>query len=590
MKRWMSADALNEKIGRYVNELQSHLFKKDNLNKRALICRKAIVNNEEAMKKNRSECQGFDFDLICIGVGSGGLACAKEAVSLGAKVACLDFVRPTPFGTRWGVGGTCVNVGCIPKKHMHQAALLGNAIEDASHFGWSVPSDYALNWKKLVTEIQNNVKSTNWLIKVEMRTKGITYFNGIGSFIDQNTLKVKMVNGSEQQITGKFILIAIGNRPVYPKIPGALEYGITSDDLFSLSKPPGKTLCVGAGYVSMECAGFLNELGFNVTVMARAEILSSFDQEMATILKDHMASRGVTFLQYRLPKSVEQADNKQLLVKFRNLKNEGFEEQGVFDTVIWAMGRRALLDDINFSAINLTIEDHEIVVNDFEQTSVPNIFAVGDVVKGKPKLTPVAVLAGRLVARRLFAGADDRMNYENIPTTLFTPLEYSFVGITEGEALRRFEENGVDVHHGYYNPIDFILTGRPTSYCYIKVITRREEPRRILGIHFIGPNAGEIVQGFAVAINCGLTMDALFSTVGVNITNAAEITKVFITKRSGLDPSKPLYGPIYLDDHIAYGEFSEEVLFIPSQPLTDNSSIYIADDTGKHFMCVRIRK
>uniref|UniRef100_A0A1A9ZSF4 Thioredoxin-disulfide reductase n=1 Tax=Glossina pallidipes TaxID=7398 RepID=A0A1A9ZSF4_GLOPL len=493
------------------------------------------------MTKNRSDLQSYDFDLICIGVGSGGLACAKEAVNLGAKVACLDFVRPTPAGTRWGIGGTCINVGCIPKKHMHQAALLGNAIEDAPHFGWNVPKNYAINWKNLVTEIQNNIKATNWLVKVEMRAKNMTYFNGIGSFIDQNTIRVRRANGTEQQITGKYILIAIGNRPVYPKIPGALEYGITSDDLFSLSKPPGKTLCVGAGYVSMECAGFLNEFGFNVTVMARAEILSTFDHEMATIVKEYMASRGVTFLQYRLPKSVELTENKQLLVKFRNLKNENIEEQGIFDTVVWAMGRRALLDDINFSAVNITIDDHEIVVNNFEQTSVPNIFAVGDVVKGRPKLTPVAIKAGRSVARRLFGGENCCVNYNNIPTTLFTPLEYSFVGITEEEALRRFDENEMDVHHGYYNPIEFILSQRPTAYCYIKVITKRDESSRILGIHFIGPNAGEILQGFAVAINCGLTLDTLFSTVGVHITNAEEVTKVFITKRSGLDPSKPLY-------------------------------------------------
>lgn len=201
----------------------------------------------------------YDYDLVVIGGGSGGLACAKEAVQFGAKVAVLDFVEPSPQGSKWGLGGTCVNVGCIPKKLMHQAALLGEAIHDAKAYGWAIPEPENVKsvWADLVQAVQNHVKSVNWVTRVDLRDKKVEYINGHGYFKDPHTVMAVMKNKSEKELKAKFVVVATGGRPRYPNIPGAVEHGITSDDIFSLEKEPGKTLVVGAGYIGLECAGFL---------------------------------------------------------------------------------------------------------------------------------------------------------------------------------------------------------------------------------------------------------------------------------------------------------------------------------------------
>lgn len=183
-----------------------------------------------------------------IGGGSGGLACAKEAVVQGAKVAVLDYVTPTPLGAKWGLGGTCVNVGCIPKKLMHQAALLGEAVHDASAYGWTVDKETVkIDWEKLRENVQNHIKSVNWVTRVDLRDKKVEYINGLGYFKDAHTVAAVMKNKTEKVLSAKNIVIAVGGRPRYPNIPGAKEFGITSDDIFSLEKAPGKTLVVGAG-------------------------------------------------------------------------------------------------------------------------------------------------------------------------------------------------------------------------------------------------------------------------------------------------------------------------------------------------------
>ncbi|XP_035436670.2 thioredoxin reductase 1, mitochondrial isoform X1 [Spodoptera frugiperda] len=490
-------------------------------------------------RRTLSSHGNFDYDLAVIGGGSGGLACAKEAVNLGAKVAVLDYVTPSPQGTKWGLGGTCVNVGCIPKKLMHQAALLGESIHEAVSYGWEVPAhqEIKINWGSLTESVQNHIKSVNWVTRVDLRDKKIEYINGLGEFKDSHTIIATMKNGSKKELTAKNIVIAVGGRPQYPDIPGAVEYCISSDDIFSLSHPPGKTLVVGAGYIGLECAGFLNSMGYPATVLVRSVPLRGFDQQMARMVTNEMEERGVKFEHKCVPLSVEKLESGQLKARWLNTElQEQYED--VFDTVLLATGRYALTKQLNLDAAGVTcVSSNGKITAETEQTNVPNIYAVGDVLEGRPELTPVAIHAGRLLARRMFAAAAQHMDYENIATTVFTPLEYGCVGLSEETATARYGADNLEIYHAYYKPTEFFIPQRNIKNCYLKAVALREAPQKILGLHFVGPVAGEVIQGFAAAIKCGITMEQLINTVGIHPTVAEEFTRLNITKRSGRDPN-----------------------------------------------------
>ncbi|KAH8288136.1 hypothetical protein KR054_003272 [Drosophila jambulina] len=487
-------------------------------------------------RQTRNKGGSYDFDLVVIGGGSAGLACAKEAVLNGARVACLDYVKPTPtLGTKWGVGGTCVNVGCIPKKLMHQASLLGEAVHEAAAYGWNVSDKIKPDWNKLVQSVQNHIKSVNWVTRVDLRDKKVEYINGLGSFVDTHTLVAKMKSG-ERTITAQTFVIAVGGRPRYPDIPGAVEHGITSDDLFSLEREPGKTLVVGAGYIGLECAGFLKGLGYEPTVMVRSIVLRGFDQQMAELVASSMEERGIPFLRKTVPLSVEKQDDGKLLVKYQNVET-GEVNQDLFDTVLWAIGRKGLVEDLNLPKVGVKVQKDKIPVDSLEATNVANIFAVGDIIYGKPELTPVAILAGRLLARRLYAGSEQRMDYNDVATTVFTPLEYACVGLSEEEAVKQYGADEIEVFHGYYKPTEFFIPQKSVRYCYLKAVAERHGDQRVYGLHYIGPVAGEVIQGFAAALKSGLTINTLINTVGIHPTTAEEFTRLNITKRSGADPT-----------------------------------------------------
>ncbi|KAL1490887.1 hypothetical protein ABEB36_011566 [Hypothenemus hampei] len=477
----------------------------------------------------------FDYDLVVIGGGSGGLAAAKEATLFGAKVAVLDYVTPTPLGTKWGLGGTCVNVGCIPKKLMHQAALLGEAIHDAKSYGWKVGDNVSHNWEALKDAVQDHIKSVNWVTRVELRDKKVEYINGLGSFKDAHTVQTVTKQG-ERLLKARYFLIAVGGRPRYPDIPGAIEYGITSDDIFSLDREPGKTVIIGAGYIGLECAGFLKGLGYDATVMVRSVPLRGFDQQMANTIVAEMEDKGVKFLHKCIPKSVEKLESGKLKVTWTNEAQQEFTDE--FDTILFAIGRRALTRELNLDNAGVKVAgDGEKIDTINEQSNVPHIYAVGDVLYKKPELTPVAIHAGRLLSRRLFGGGTINMDYENVATTVFTPLEYGAVGLSEETATTRYGSDNIEVYHAYYKPTEFFIPQKSITHCYLKVVALREADQKVLGMHFIGPQAGEVIQGFAAAIKCNLTVNALMNTVGIHPTIAEEFTRINVTKRSGKDPN-----------------------------------------------------
>ncbi|KAL6055650.1 Thioredoxin reductase 1, cytoplasmic [Balamuthia mandrillaris] len=502
--------------------------------------RTPVVAMSEAAPETNGQ-HSYDYDLVVIGGGSGGLAAAKEAAILGKKVAMLDFVVPSAQGTSWGLGGTCVNVGCIPKKLMHTAALLGEALHDAKEYGWEygeiTPTH---NWNKMVEAVQDHIGSINWGYRVELREKTVTYLNAYGTFLDPHTIQCTDRAKKVSQITAQHFLIATGGRPTYPDFPGAREHCITSDDIFSLDHAPGKTLVVGASYVALECAGFLKGVGFDTTVMVRSILLRGFDQQIAEQIGSYMECHGVKFIRPAVPTKVEQLESGKLRVTYRHGQEEASEE---YDTVLLAAGRTPETSKIGLDKAGVKTEPNGKIPTVNEQTNVPHIFAIGDIIHDTVsntslELTPVAIQAGQLLARRLYAQSKVTMDYRNVPTTVFTPLEYGAIGYSEEAAIAKFGEENIEVYHTYYKPLEWTVSHRDDNACYVKLVCNLADNERVIGFHVLGPNAGEVTQGFAVAIRCGATKNDFDMTVGIHPTVAEEVTTLSVTKRSGEEAQK----------------------------------------------------
>lgn len=494
---------------------------------------------QKLLKMNGSEGlpESYDYDLIIVGGGSGGLAAAKEAAKYDKKILVLDFVTPTPHGTRWGLGGTCVNVGCIPKKLMHQAALLGQAVQDSRNYGWKIEETVKHDWDKMTEAVQNYIGSLNWGYRVALRERKVTYENAYGQFVGPHRIKATNNKGKEKIYTAEKFLIATGERPRYLGIPGDREFCISSDDLFSLPYCPGKTLVVGASYVALECAGFLAGIGLDVTVMVRSILLRGFDQDMANKIGEHMEEHGVKFIKQFIPIKVEQieAGTPGRLRVVAQSTSGGETIEGEYNTVLLAIGRDACTRKLGLETVGVKINDKtgKIPVTDEEQTNVPYIYAIGDILEGKLELTPVAIQAGRLLAQRLYAGSNIKCDYENVPTTVFTPLEYGACGLSEEKAVEKFGEENIEVYHSYFWPLEWTIPSRDNNKCYAKIICNIKDNERVVGFHVLGPNAGEVTQGFAAALKCGLTKMQLDSTIGIHPVCAEVFTTLSVTKRSG---------------------------------------------------------
>eukprot|EP00923_Selenidium_pygospionis_P059991 GHVN01105611.1.p1 GENE.GHVN01105611.1~~GHVN01105611.1.p1 ORF type:complete len:462 (-),score=115.01 GHVN01105611.1:193-1425(-) len=402
----------------------------------------------------------FDYDLVVIGGGSGGLACGKEAAQLGATVCLFDYVKPSPQGTKWGLGGTCVNVGCVPKKLMHYAAEMGLVMRhEAQVFGWMTEGSrgeatgmVVHEWDLLVQTVQRHIKSLNFSQTVSLRSNKVKYINALASFKDAHTLEYTLKDKVET-MTAKFILIAVGGRPSQPSIsPGVPVPGghlaITSDDIFALQCRPGKTLVVGASYIALECAGMLSELGYEVSVAVRSILLRGFDRQCAEKVGAVMRESGVRFIGPCVPIKLDRCESGKIKVNFEDRDGPPFLGDGIpvephneieeFDTVLYAVGRTPDTEGLNLQNAGVEVlRTGKIQIQDGserERTSVPHIYAVGDVLDGVPELTPSAIKAGQMLAKRLFMGAKQQMDYINIATTVFTPAEYGCVGMSEEQA------------------------------------------------------------------------------------------------------------------------------------------------------------
>lgn len=478
---------------------------------------------------SETEDHPFDYDLAVIGGGSGGLACAQEAAKLGKRVVVFDYVKPSPQGTQWGLGGTCVNVGCIPKKLMHHSAQISESIVDASHFGWDIQGKPKFNWSMMVENVQNHIGSLNWGYRVALRSNAVDYVNGLAVFEDPHTVVATMRNKTTKTITSRRFVIATGGRPHIPSIPGG-EHAITSDDIFSLSREPGKTLVVGASYVALECAGFLTAMGYPTTVMVRSILLRGFDEDCATRIGNYMELHGTTFIHGAVPTRIEKLENEKLRVFY----NQDGEKQEEYDTVLFAIGRYADTTGLSLEKAGVQAESNGKLRTIDERSNVPHIYAIGDVLYGKPELTPVAIKAGKLLANRLYNNSTELMDYDNIPTTVFTPLEYGLCGLSENAAYERHGKDNVEVYLSHYKPTYWNVAERENNTCYVKLVCLKPT-MKVIGWHILGVEAGEITQGVGVAMKAGATKQHFDSTIGIHPTSAEVMTSLDITRASGLE-------------------------------------------------------
>ena len=445
-----------------------------------------------------------DFDLLVIGAGSGGLAASKRAASYGARVGIVEGGR---------VGGTCVNVGCVPKKVLHMAALMGEQLSYADRFGWNGASDARFDLSSIARLQHEYIDRLNDIHVHYLDKADVELIRGYASFEDAHTVRV-----AEKTYTADRLLIAVGNRPLLPDIPG-IEHAITNNEFFDLTACPEKAVIVGGGYIALEFAGILNSFGSEVTVVHRNDVfLRGFDREIVQRLTEHMKEEGICFRTQRSLDSIEKQD-ATLRVKLDDGEVLSCQE------LIVATGRRGNTDRLQVDKAGVMVNDAGLIPSDdHERTNVEHIYAIGDIT-GKIDLTPVAIQAGRKLADRLFNNADALMNYRNVPTAVFTPLEIGAVGYTEEQALCDFGEDGVRIFRTDFRPMQHSISGREIR-TLMKMIVRASDDV-VIGLQMLGEDAAEVVQGFAVAVNAGLTKQAFDDTVGIHPTAAEE----FVTMR-----------------------------------------------------------
>ncbi len=443
------------------------------------------------------------FDLICIGGGSGGIATARRAAAYGARVAVIESNR---------LGGTCVNVGCVPKKVMWQAAHTAQALARAGDYGLSAGAA-SLDWQHLVQAREAYIERLNDIYARNLEQSGITRITGHARFVDAEHVEVEGMRYRSERF-----VIATGGMPGRPGIPGG-DLGIDSDGFFALQDRPGRVAVVGAGYIAVELAGVLSALGSAVQLVVRREQpLRDFDPAIQTAYTEAIAQHGPDLVNNFTPAGLEAAWGGYTLHAEDGRSLEGL------DQVIWAVGRLPNTEDLGLEAAGVASRENGTVpVDEWQATNQAHIFALGDVTDNPFPLTPVAIAAGRRLADRLWGGqAERRMDYTNIPTVVFTHPPIGTVGLTEPQARAEYGDS-VKVYETRFVPMDFALAPAEAKQRSTMKLICVGDDERIVGIHLLGVGSDEMLQGFAVALRMGATKHDFDHTVAIHPTSAEEL-------------------------------------------------------------------
>ncbi len=447
------------------------------------------------------------YDYLAIGAGSGGIASANRAAIRGAKSAVIEAKA---------VGGTCVNVGCVPKKVMWYGAHIAEAIKYSEAYGFDLQQN-GFNWKTLVNNREAYIERIHGGYKRGFESNGVEFIEGFARFVDANTVEV-----DGEHITADHITIAVGGRATIPDCEGA-EYGIDSDGFFALEERPNKAVVVGAGYIAVEIAGVLHALGSDSHLLVRRDRpLRHFDEDITEALLERLALDGPTLHTNTNVAKVVKDDNG--LLQIHTQSGEILED---VDCLVWAIGREPATDKINLEAAGVEVDPVGFIRTDkYQNTNIKGIYAVGDIT-GEAQLTPVAIKAGRLLAERLFNPelGDVHMDYTQIPTIVFSHPPIGTVGLTEVEAVAKYGDGNVTVYNSKFAAMYNAVTPHRALSTFKLICTGPDE--KVVGIHGIGEGMDEILQGFAVAMKMGATKADFDATVALHPTSAEE----FVTLR-----------------------------------------------------------
>ncbi|XP_072180636.1 glutathione reductase, mitochondrial-like [Diadema setosum] len=441
------------------------------------------------------------YDYLVLGGGSGGIASARRATEFGVTAAVIEYKR---------LGGTCVNVGCVPKKVMFNTAMHMEMIHDHKDYGFDVDFK-GFDWGVIKTKRDAYVKRLNGIYEANLGKAKVDYINGFGKFTPDGCVEV---NG--QKFKGRHTMIAVGGEPTFPDVPGA-EHGISSDGFFELENLPKKTAVVGAGYIAVEMAGILKELGSDVSLFIRRDqALRNFDSMISASVTESIEEQGINLVKKSSPVSVVKEADGTLTYNTTAGTFSGF------DCLLWAVGRHALTKNLGLEHVGVkTDAKGDIIVDEFQNTTTPNIYALGDVC-GKALLTPVAIAAGRRLAHRLFNNQTDlKLDYSNIPTVVFSHPPIGTVGLTEAEAIAKFGADNIKVYKSTFRNLYFAMTEREQKTRMKLVCAGPEE--KVVGLHMQGLACDEMLQGFSVAVKMGATKAQFDDTVAIHPTSSEEL-------------------------------------------------------------------
>ncbi len=447
----------------------------------------------------------YDFDLFTIGAGSGGVRASRMSAGYGARVAVAE--------ERY-LGGTCVNVGCIPKKLLFYASHFSDDFEDAAGFGWSV-GERRVDWARLIANKDKEIGRLNGVYRKLLGDAGVKVIDGHAEVVDSHTVAIE-----GERHTSRYILVATGSWPRVPKVPG-WENAITSNEAFYLPRLPRRVIIVGGGYIGVEFAGIFHGLGVEVTQVYRGALfLRGFDDDVRETLAAEMKKKGIDL---RFNSNIEKIEKSG--EGLRATLTGGLAVEA--ELIMYATGRVPNTSRMGLEKAGVEINDKgAVVVDEYSRSTAPSIYAIGDCTD-RVMLTPVAIAEGRAVAETLFNNNPMKPNYANVPSAVFSVPNVGTVGLTEKEARERYGK--IDVYRTSFRPLKHTLTGRDEK-TMMKIVVDQASGR-VVGCHMVGPEAGEIIQGFAVALNCGATKAQFDATIGIHPTAAEE----FVTMRTKVE-------------------------------------------------------